>query len=942
LFLSEKRTYKELENYVLELEKEIFLQKRYKDISNILFKISNAVTITNDLDELYQLIHKALSPVIDTTNFFIATYDKSKDSLFFPYCIDSLDDFYPPVLAISTTESLTAEVIRKGQPLLITKEEMLKQRTATNRKIPECSPAEVWLGVPLQTKDGMIGVMAVQSYTDSKLYDQMDIDMMVSVADQVASAIERKRVENALRDSEEKYRGTFESITDSITVTRVTDGLYRYVNDGFCNQTGYSRREVLGRTPSDINLYAFPEERDRFIAALKKHGKTEDIVIHFRRKSGEIYHSEFSAKPILYEGEECLVAQSRDITKRRQAEESLMKSEQELKSIFRAAPTGIGLVCDRVIQKVNDRFCEMMGYSPDDLIGQGSRILYDSDEEFEFVGKEKYKQISKMPTGTVETKFKCKNGKLIDIILSSTPIDTEDLSKGVTFTAQDITYLKTKEYELSESEAKYRSMMEAMDDSVYICSSDYHIEYMNPTMIRRTGRDAIGELCYKVIHGRDDKCPWCVFKQVLKGKSVNHEIVSPKGNKTFNISNSPIYHADGSISKLSILRDTTDFKEMEGQLQQAQKMESIGTLAGGIAHDFNNILFPIFGYLEMALDDIPEGSPLRDQLATVLSGAQRARDLVQQILTFSRQSEHELKPLKIQIVIKEVLKLLRSSIPTTIEINQNINRDCGLVMADPSHIHQIIMNLCTNAFHAMEETGGKLSVTLEEIYLTVDDLQDKAMIPGFYNCLVVTDTGHGMEQHVIDRIFDPYFTTKAAGKGTGLGLSVIHGIVKDYGGHINIYSEPLKGSEFKIYLPVIQLEKAVVKSETDLPVQQGSERILLVDDQDVVAELGKKMLERLGYRVTVRTNSVDALGLFRAKPHDFDLVLTDMTMPNMTGDKLAGELIKIRSDIPIIMCTGFSDTMSEKKAATLGIKGFLLKPILKKDLSQKVREVLDD
>jgi len=263
-------------------------------------------------------------------------------------------------------------------------------------------------------------------------------------------------------------------------------------------------------------------------------------------------------------------------------------------------------------------------------------------------------------------------------------------------------------------------------------------------------------------------------------------------------------------------------------------------------------------------------------------------------------------------------------------------------MADPIHIHQIIMNLCTNAFHAMEETGGKLTVTLKEVELTIDDLKDPTMIPGPHVCLIVVDTGHGMEQRMIDRIFDPYFTTKEKGKGTGLGLAVIHGIVKEYAGHISVYSEPGKGTEFKIYLPVIQARKEAAKNEIDLPIQKGNESVLLVDDQDAVVQMERKMLERLGYKVTIRNSSIDALEAFRANPDNFDLVITDMTMPNMTGDKLAAELIKIRPDISIILCTGFSEIMSEEKAVFLGIKGFLMKPVVMKDLSQKIREVLDN
>jgi PAS domain S-box-containing protein len=507
-------------------------------------------------------------------------------------------------------------------------------------------------------------------------------------------------------------------------------------------------------------------------------------------------------------------------------------------------------------------------------------------------------------------------------------------------TIQDITDLKRTEMELAESELKYRSMMEAMNDPVSICSSDYKIEYMNPAMIERTGHDATGEHCFKALHDLDEKCPWCQSHKTQTGDHFTTNIVSPKDNRSYLVSHSPIFHGDGSISKMTIFRDTTDLKKMEAQLQQAQKMEAIGTLAGGIAHDFNNILFPMFGYLEMMLEDIPENNPLHGHLAEVFNGAKRARDLVQQILTFSRQKDHELKPLKVHPVIKEALKLIKSSLPSTIEISQNI-KTCGLVIADPTRIHQIVMNLCTNAYHAMEERGGELIVNLKEVELATEDLKDPSMVSGPHVCLTIADTGPGMEQSVIDRIFDPYFTTKEEGKGTGLGLAVVHGIVKSHGGHISVYSKPGKGTEFKVYLPVIKEQKETSKVETDTPIQKGDERILLVDDQDIIVQIEKQMLERLGYRVTARTSSIDALEAFRMDPDKFDLVITDLTMPNMTGDKLAMELIKIRSEIPVILCTGFSEMMSKEKAESLGIKGFLMKPVVLKDLSGMIRKVLD-
>ena len=379
---------------------------------------------------------------------------------------------------------------------------------------------------------------------------------------------------------------------------------------------------------------------------------------------------------------------------------------------------------------------------------------------------------------------------------------------------------------------------------------------------------------------------------------------------------------------------------LQRQIQQTHKMESVGTLAGGIAHDFNNILFPVLGYTEMLLTDIPEDSPWRDSLKGIYAGALRAKTLVKQILTFSRQDKNEMILMKIQPIIKEALKLIRATIPTTIEIKQNIDVDCGVIKADPIQIHQIVMNLSTNAYHAMEKEGGVMEVGVKEIQFGEYDILTPDMIPGPYVCLTISDTGRGMDKELSQKIFDPFFTTKEIGKGTGMGLSVVHGIVNSMGGTIHVYSEPGKGTKFNVYFPGEKkfLQEQIKHYKT--PIKGRREHILLVDDEESIIIMEKRMLERLDYQVTTCTSSLEALEAFRAQPDKFDLVITDMAMPNMPGDKLSAELIKIRPDISILICTGFSETMSEEKAVSLGIKGFLLKPIVMQDLAQKIREVI--
>jgi PAS domain S-box-containing protein len=385
--------------------------------------------------------------------------------------------------------------------------------------------------------------------------------------------------------------------------------------------------------------------------------------------------------------------------------------------------------------------------------------------------------------------------------------------------------------------------------------------------------------------------------------------------------------------------------QLESQLQQAQKMESIGTLAGGIAHDFNNILTPILGYVELATLKTTGDRELTGYLQEVRKATERAREMVKQILTFSRRHSESVLPIQVQVIVKEALKLLRASIPTTIEIRQNIDPHCGSVLANPSQIHQIIMNLCTNAYHAMRETGGVLGVSLLPLEITTNDIikniKNINLKPGSYLRLEASDTGCGMDKATMKKIFEPYFTTKEKGEGTGLGLSVVHGVVKSIGGHITVYSEPGEGCTFHIYLPVIESSISRMDTLYGSPIPTGTEEIMLVDDEQTVREMTKAMLTGLGYQVKIFGNPFEALELFTAQPDIFDLVITDMTMPKMTGDKLAQAIMKIRPAMPVILCTGFSDLINEESAKALGIREYVTKPITRQSFARTVRSILD-
>lgn len=437
-----------------------------------------------------------------------------------------------------------------------------------------------------------------------------------------------------------------------------------------------------------------------------------------------------------------------------------------------------------------------------------------------------------------------------------------------------------------------------------------------------------------------------VARHIEKLSLVTRKFSQGERNVTSNID-----YSDGEIGGLAQSFDNMveiihqregEKNKLEIQLQQAQKMEAIGTLAGGIAHDFNNILAAILGYAEMARDNSQPESTVFNHLGKVLEAGNRAKVLVQQILSFSRQDEMARVPLQPMSIVEEGIKMLRPSLPTTIEIHLNITPTTSFILADPTQIHQILMNLCTNAFHAMEETGGKIDISLKEVTFSSEDLVHEPNVEeGTFIQLSICDTGPGIAASIKDKIFDPYFSTKETGKGTGMGLSIVHGIVKRYGGFISFDSEIDVGTAFHVFLPVVE-EEVLPEIDALEQIPVGRERILFIDDEEILIEMGKDMLESLGYNVTVRKSGIEALETFQNHPEQFDLVITDQTMPGMTGVDISREMLQIRPDIPIILCTGYSTIISETKAKAIGIREFVLKPVSKTNIAVLIRKVLDN
>lgn len=491
--------------------------------------------------------------------------------------------------------------------------------------------------------------------------------------------------------------------------------------------------------------------------------------------------------------------------------------------------------------------------------------------------------------------------------------------------------------------------IEQAAEGITITGKNGTIQYVNPSFERISGyarEEIIGQNHHVLKSSKYNDVLYKVVWDTLSRGEVwtGYMINERKDGMPYKVeaSISPIRDKAGTIiNYVTIERDVTHEAELETQLRQVQKMEAIGTLAGGIAHDFNNILAAIMGYTEMALYDVPEGATGRRNLEQVIKAGYRGKELVKQIITFSRRSEQERRPMRVSPIVKEALKLLRASLPTTIDIHQSIKTQSGMVLADPTQIHQVLMNLCSNASYAMREKGGVLEVSLADVDVDSDGAAPySGLNPGAYLKLTVSDTGHGMDRAIRERIFDPFFTTKRPGEGTGMGLAVVHGIVKSYGGVLVVDSELGKGSTFNVFFPRVEGD-FLPEIDSVAPLPKGKERILFVDDEEDLVAMVQQMLEPLGYGVVTKTNSLEALEVFKAQPDQFALVITDQTMPHMTGADLAKELMCIRPDIPIILCTGFSEIINADEAKALGIREFVMKPFTTSEITETMRRVLE-
>ncbi|MBN1545716.1 MAG: PAS domain S-box protein [Syntrophaceae bacterium] len=782
------------------------------------------------------------------------------------------------------------------------------------------------------------------------LLDYPGIDGIVITSRDVT---ERKRAQAELHASEAKYQSIFDTTGTGMLIVQ-EDMTISLVNAEFEKITGYTRQEIEGRRK--WTEFVHQEDLEWMIAQHKlrrsnnKNLARKSYEFRLLPKNGQLKNIYLTID--LIAGTQKSVASMLDITEKKKAENAKRESEQMIKSILAAAPVGIGLTAERKIKWVNATWMQMFGFEEEkDCVDLPVAALYSSAESYEESRRRIYKILETSKIAIIEAYMARQDGMLFPAQINVAPLDPSDIRRGAISTIVDISEWKQMEQSLRESEERYRLAMEASNDGLWDWDIANGAVSYSPAWYKIHGAHIENYFsCWgSGVHPDDRGSLFHSLKDHLEGKSESwsHEYrvktESEKWKWVLGRGSVILRDPDGKpLRMVGTVIDIDDRKILETQLVQAQKMEAIGTLAGGIAHDFNNILGSISGYTELSMLKNRSEEARDNYLQHVLKACDRAKNLVNQILLFSRQREGEKKPVDVTLIVKEALKLLRASLPSTIKINLNASTDAHLVIADPTHIHQIIMNLCTNAAHAMRDNGGMLDVTISRFLASG---KTNFINPGFkigpYIHLQVTDTGHGIDPSILEKIFDPFFTTKKQGEGTGLGLSVVYGIIKSYEGIVNVDSKVGRGSTFDIYLPCVDTENQKIEEAYHDVSLKGSERILVVDDEEDLVAVMDKYLSSIGYDVTISTSSPEALRIFRDTPHHFDLIITDMTMPQMTGLKLSQEIHTTRPEIPIILSTGYEVSITETEAKENGIQEFVMKPIRFSEFSVLIRNVLD-
>ncbi|MFZ5570330.1 MAG: response regulator [Thermodesulfobacteriota bacterium] len=817
-FLVQERT-RELLEINRRLQQEIQDRSRSDEINQALYSISNAVNTSSDLDALYRSIHRIMSRVIDAADFLIATYEPGTETIRYPYWVNESRHRLETEESIRVSNILLMEVIKTGRSMVFRRQDILALVQAAVYEYQGLLP-EVWLGVPLKSRDTIIGAVAVQHDSDPDHFDVPDVNVLHTVSGQIAMAIEQKRAQEALRKSEERHSKVLEATSDGIWDWDIrTNGLY--VDPSYYRLLDYEPYEFPNRIeewwkvvhPDDVKPL-----RRALIAHLKAGTEKFNAEFRARKKNGDFVWISGRGKVVEIDAEgrpTRMAGTHTEITHRKLAEQALSESQERYKRLSEVTIEGVLFHDKGVVIDCNDSFAAMFGYQRDELLGK---------------------------------------------------------------------------------------------NVIEVCACpEYH------EMIYQNVRDSYNEP-YEIKGLKKDGT---VFPVELEGKES---------------------HYFGKILRVTAVRDLSERKRTEEKMIRMQKMEAIGTLAGGIAHDFNNLLGGILGNIGLLQMYLPEGGPAWTRLKTIEKIVHRGANLAKQLLGYAREGKYQISPININLLIRETLEMFGRTRRQVI-IHSHLQNDPWTVEGDPTQIEQVLLNLYINAADAMPN-GGELFVETENMVISKIHAKQHLGEPGQYVMISVRDTGHGMDKEIKKRIFDPFFTTKDVGKGTGLGLASAYGIIKNHNGNIDVYSEPGKGSIFKIYLPssdkhageVVQAEEKTLK---------GSETILLVDDEYEFRDVGEEMLRELGYEVITAVNGQEACDIFTARHGAIDLVILDMIMPIMGGGKTFDFLKTIQPSARVLLSSGYSADSEAAEILSRGCDGFIQKPFRMFELSKKLRELLD-
>lgn len=829
---------------------------------------------------------------------------------------------------------------------------------------------------------------------DDRLHAEL-VALRQRVAELEAAAAGSQQREATLVDAAAQWRVLAEQSGEGLLIHR--DGTPLFVNQAYAAVFGYDSPDDVLCAPDLMRRVTAPHAQTR----RRQHENAPTRhVSQCRRKDGTLVWVEQVVRAITWEGAAAIQCTVREITDQMQREEALRHSEVRYRQLV---DKSLGFICTHDLNglalSVNPAAAKALGSRPEDIVGHSLQTLLAPAFQSHFDAYLVRIREQRTDHGVIRVVTRTGEERLWQY--HNALVEEPGHPPYVVGHAQDITDFRQTQEALQRSEARYRLLAENVTDVIWVRDLEFRPVYISPSVTRLRGysveevmqesleealtphsyavaTEALAQFWHREHSGerveatpaaltleatrKDGSTVWVETQITVMRDAAGHPTGFLGVNRDITVRKqvedalrkaqttleqrvaertAALAHANAALHAEIAERKKAEAerRELEMQLHHAQKMEAIGTLAGGIAHDFNNILSAIIGFTELAVFDLPSGSAAGQHLHEVLTASHRGKDLIQHILLFSRQTEPGRHPVHIHQLVHDVLRLLRASIPATIDIQQHVAADTGMILADPTQMHQVLMNLCVNAEQAMRETGGHLEVRVEPMEITHAGVAlQLALSPGSYVRFTIRDTGSGISADVRERIFEPFYTTKPIGEGTGMGLAMVHGIVTHLGGTITVESTPGEGSIFTLYLPRIAAqEPESLEVDTELP--HGTERLMFVDDEPALTHSMSTLLERLGYRVLGCTSGREVLDAFRADPQRFDLVITDQTMPQMTGDRLAQALRRIRPDMPIILCTGFSHGMNTEKAYEMGLDAYLTKPVVLRELAQTIRHV---